>query len=318
MARIAYIFPGQGAQAVGMGKELAETFASARAVFDEVDEALGEKLSQLIWAGPSDKLTLTANTQPALMAVSLAAARALEAEFNVKIADAAYVAGHSLGEYSALAAAGALSVTDAAKLLRARGNAMQAAVPVGAGAMAALIGKVDVETAEAIAAEGAKAGTVAVANDNNVGNVVISGTGAGIDAAIRAAKEKGVRAIPLDVSAPFHSPLMKPAAEAMREALAAIAIKAPAVPVVANVTASPVSDPDEIRKLLVEQVTARVRWRESVEWLAGEGKVDRFVETGAGKQLSGMIKRIASGANTTALNTPADLEAYAASLSEGA
>ncbi len=318
MPRIAYIFPGQGAQAVGMGKDLADAYASAKAVFDEVDEALGEKLSGLIWNGPDDQLTLTANAQPALMAVSLAVARALETEFNVKIADAAYVAGHSLGEYSALAAAGALSVTDAARLLRARGNAMQAAVPVGAGAMAALIGKVDLATAEAIAEEGAKTDTVVVANDNNVGNVVISGTGAGVDAAIAAAKEKGVRAIPLSVSAPFHSPLMQPAADVMREALSSATINAPLVPVIANVTAAPTSDPDEIRKLLVEQVTGRVRWRESVEWLGGEGQIERFIETGAGKQLSGMIKRIVSGAQTTALNTPADLEAYAASLKEGA
>ncbi len=318
MPRIAYIFPGQGAQSVGMGRELADAFPAAKAVFDEVDEALGEKLSDLIWNGPDDKLTLTANAQPALMAVSLAAVRALEADFNVKIADAAYVAGHSLGEYSALAAAGALSITDAAKLLRIRGDAMQAAVPVGQGAMAALIGKVDLATAEEIAAEGAKTDTVVVANDNNVGNVVISGTAAGVDAAIAAAKEKSVRAIPLAVSAPFHSPLMQPAADAMREALAAIAIKAPSVPVVANVTASPVTDPAEIARLLVEQVTGRVRWRESVEWLGGDGKIGRYVETGAGKQLSGMIKRIVSGAQTTALNAPADLEAYAASLNEGA
>lgn len=322
MSRIAYIFPGQGAQAVGMGRDLADAFASARAVFDEVDDALGEKLSDLIWSGPEDKLTLTANAQPALMAVSLAATRALETEFGVRIADAAYVAGHSLGEYSALAAAGALSITDAAKLLRARGDAMQAAVPVGQGAMAALIGKVDLATAEAIAAEGAKTDVVVVANDNNVGNVVISGTVAGIDAAIAAAKEKGVRAIPLSVSAPFHSPLMQPAAEAMQAALARATITAPSAPVIANVTASPVSDPEQIRKLLVEQITARVRWRESIEWLGGDGqdqgRIERFVETGAGKQLSGMIKRIVSGANTTALNTPADLEAYAASLKEGA
>jgi [acyl-carrier-protein] S-malonyltransferase len=311
----AFIFPGQGSQAVGMGKELADAFPAAKAVFDEVDAALGEKLSDLIWGGPIETLTLTANAQPALMAVSLAAARALEAGFGVKVSQARFVAGHSLGEYSALAAAGALSVTDAAKLLRKRGEAMQAAVPVGQGAMAALIGKVDVEVAEAIAAEGSAAGVVVVANDNNVGNVVISGTKAGIEAAIAAAKTKGVKAISLPVSAPFHSPLMGPAAKAMEAVLAAATINAPVVPVVANVTARPVSDPAEIRKLLVEQVTGRVRWRECVQWMAGEGGVKTFVETGAGKQLSGMVKRNAPEAETVALNAPADLEAFAKSLS---
>ena len=316
---IAFIFPGQGSQAVGMGKELAEAFPAAKAVFDEVDAALGEKLSDLIWSGPIETLTLTANAQPALMAVSLAAVRALEAGFGVKISQAAFVAGHSLGEYSALAAAGALSVTDAARLLRKRGEAMQAAAPAGTGAMAALIGKVDVEVAEAIAAEGSAAGVVVVANDNNNGNVVISGSKAGVEAAIAAAKAKGVKAIPLPVSAPFHSPLMAPAAEAMRAALAAATVNAPVVPVVANVTARPVSDPAEIKKLLVEQVTGRVRWRECVQWMAGAleqggGGVATFVETGAGKQLSGMVKRNAPEAATVALNVPADLEAFAKSL----
>ena len=310
----AFIFPGQGSQAVGMGKELAEAFPAARAVFDEVDAALGEKLSSLIWEGPIETLTLTANAQPALMAVSLAAARALETGFGVKISQARFVAGHSLGEYSALAAAGALSVTDAARLLRKRGEAMQAAAPAGTGAMAALIGKVDVEVAEAIAAEGSAAGVVVVANDNNNGNVVISGSKAGVEAAIAAAKAKGVKAIPLPVSAPFHSPLMAPAAEAMRAALASATVNAPVVPVVANVTARPVSDPAEIKKLLVEQVTGRVRWRECVQWMAGEGGVATFVETGAGKQLSGMVKRNAPEAATVALNVPADLEAFAKSL----
>jgi [acyl-carrier-protein] S-malonyltransferase len=311
----AFIFPGQGSQAVGMGKELADAFPAAKAVFDEVDAALGEKLSDLIWGGPIETLTLTANAQPALMAVSLAAARALEAGFGVKVAQARFVAGHSLGEYSALAAAGALSVTDAAKLLRKRGEAMQAAVPVGQGAMAALIGKVDVDVAEAIAAEGSAAGVVVVANDNNVGNVVISGTKAGVEAAIAAAKTKGVKAISLPVSAPFHSPLMAPAAVEMEKALAAAKINAPVVPVVANVTARPASDPAQIRKLLVEQVTGRVRWRECVQWMATDGSVKTFVETGAGKQLSGMVKRNAPEAGTVALNTPADLEAFAKSLS---
>ena len=319
MSRIAFIFPGQGSQAVGMGKELADAFPSAKAVFDEVDAALGESLSKLIWEGPIDTLTLTANAQPALMAVSLAAARALETGFGVKISQAAFVAGHSLGEYSALAAAGALSVTDAAKLLRRRGEAMQAAAPAGTGAMAALIGKVDVEIAEIIALEGSAAGTVVVANDNNNGNVVISGTKAGVEAAIAAAKAKGVKAIALPVSAPFHSPLMAPAAVEMETALAAARINKPSVPVVANVTARPVSEPVDIRRLLVEQVTGRVRWRESVQWMAesedkGGGGVTKFIETGAGKQLSGMVKRNAPEAETVALNTPADLEAFAKSL----
>jgi len=310
---IAFIFPGQGSQTPGMGKSLHDAFGAAREVFQEIDEALGEKLSRLIFEGPEDQLTLTANAQPALMAVSLAAMRALEREFGVAPAKAAFVAGHSLGEYSALAASGALSISDAAKLLRTRGNAMQAAVPVGEGAMAALIGKVDVALAEEIAGAGAKAGVVVVANDNNVGNVVISGSKAGIDAALEYAKEKGARAIALNVSAPFHSPLMQPAADAMAEALASAAIAPFAPPLVANVTARPVSEPAAIRKLLVEQVTGRVRWRESVEWMAAEGGVERFIEVGAGKQLSGMVKR-GVGKETFALNEPADLEAFAKTL----
>jgi [acyl-carrier-protein] S-malonyltransferase len=308
---IAFIFPGQGAQQPGMGKSLYEAFASAREVFQEIDEALGEKLSRLIFEGPADALTLTANTQPALMAVSLAAMRALDREFGVNVAKARYVAGHSLGEYSALAAAGALTISDTAKLLRTRGDAMQAAAPVGEGAMAALIGKVDVAMAEAIAAEGAAAGIVVVANDNNVGNVVISGDKAGVDAALAAAKAKGVRGIPLKVSAPFHSPLMQPAADAMAGALATTEIAPLARPLVANVTARPESEPATIRRLLVEQVTGRVRFRESVEWMAGEGGVARFVEVGAGNQLSGMVKRNAPDAEALALNEPADLEAFA-------
>ncbi|MBI1250328.1 MAG: ACP S-malonyltransferase [Alphaproteobacteria bacterium] len=307
----AFVFPGQGSQAPGMGKALHDAFAAAREVFQEVDDALSEKLSKLIFEGPEDQLTLTANAQPALMAVSLAAMRALEREFAVTPGRAAFAAGHSLGEYSALAAMGALSVTDAAKLLRIRGNAMQAAVPVGEGAMAALIGKVDVETAEAIVAEAHSAGVVVVANDNNVGNVVISGEKAAVDAAIAAAKTKGVRAIPLSVSAPFHSPLMQPAADAMAEALGKIEILPMAAPIVANVIARPNGEPAKVRALLVAQVTGRVRWRESVAWLAGEGGVARFVEIGAGKQLSGMIKRTAPDAETVALNEPADLEAFA-------
>jgi [acyl-carrier-protein] S-malonyltransferase len=319
MTRIAFIFPGQGSQAVGMGKELADAFPAAKAVFDEIDAALGEKLSKLIWEGPEADLTLTANTQPALMAVSLATVRALEAGFGVKVSQAAYVAGHSLGEYSALAAAGAISVADAAKLLRKRGQAMQAAAPAGTGAMAALIGKVDVEIAEEIALEGSVAGTVVVANDNNAGNVVISGSKAGVEAAIAAAKARGVRAIALPVSAPFHSPLMAPAAVAMEEALSVAKISKPVVPVVANVTARPVDQPADIRRLLVEQVTGRVRWRECVQWMAspqseGGGGVTKFVETGAGKQLTGMVKRNAPEAEAVTLNTPADLEAFAKSL----
>lgn len=297
-----------------MGKSLHDAFGAAREVFQEVDEALGEKLSKLIFEGPADELTLTANAQPALMAVSLAAMRVLEREFGVSAGKAAYVAGHSLGEYSALAAAGALSISEAARLLRTRGNAMQAAVPVGEGAMAALIGKVDVALAEEIAAKGAEAGPCVVANDNNVGNVVISGSKAGIDAALAYAKEKGARAIALNVSAPFHSPLMQPAADAMAEALAGASIAPLAAPLVANVTARPVHEPAAIRKLLVEQVTGRVRWRESIEWMATEGGVTRFVEVGAGKQLSGMVKRNAPDAETLALNEPADLEAFAKSV----
>lgn len=294
-----------------MGKGLFDAFGASREVFQEVDEALGEKLSRLIFEGPAEDLTLTANAQPALMAVSLAAMRALEREFGVNVSKASFVAGHSLGEYSALAAAGGLSVADAARLLRTRGNAMQAAVPPGKGAMAALIGKVDVATAEEIAKEGSSAGVVGVANDNNIGNVVISGDKAGVDAALAAAKAKGVRAIPLAVSAPFHSPLMQAAADAMAEALANATITPLAVPLVANVTAQPVHEPAAIRKLLVEQVTGRVRWRESVEWMATGGGVTRFVEVGAGKQLTGMVKRNAPDAEALALNEPAELEAFA-------
>jgi len=296
-----------------MGLGLHQAFAAAREVFQEIDDALGEKLSRLIFEGPEDQLTLTANAQPALMAVSLAAMRVLEREFGVAATKAAFVAGHSLGEYSALAAAGALSIADAAKLLRTRGNAMQAAVPVGEGAMAALIGKVDVALAEEIAAAGQSAGVVVVANDNNVGNVVISGSKAGIDAALAYAKEKGARAILLNVSAPFHSPLMQPAADAMADALAGAAIAPFAPALVANVTARAVREPASVRKLLVEQITGRVRWRESVEWMAGEGGVERFIEVGAGKQLSGMVKR-GVGKETFALNEPADIEAFAKTI----
>jgi [acyl-carrier-protein] S-malonyltransferase len=313
---LAFIFPGQGSQAVGMGAELAEAFPGAREVFQEVDDALEQKLSKLMREGPIEELTLTENAQPALMAVSLAVVRVLKGECGVDIARAAFVAGHSLGEYSALAAADALALSDTARLLKLRGQAMQRAVPVGEGAMASLIGpKADVALAEAAAAAGAEGGGVCVvANDNNAGNVVISGDKAAVDRAIEKAKELGARAIPLNVSAPFHSPLMAPAAEEMERALAGAAILAPRAPLLANVTARPTVDPDSIRRLLVEQVTGRVRWRESIEWLAGEGGVTRFAELGAGKVLTGMAKRIAPDAEALAVNTPADLEAFAKSL----
>ncbi|HXQ17093.1 MAG TPA: ACP S-malonyltransferase [Caulobacteraceae bacterium] len=312
---LAFIFPGQGSQAVGMGADLAEAFATAREVFEEVDDALGEKLSKLMREGPIETLTLTEHTQPALMAVSLAVARTLEREFGVPIEKASFVAGHSLGEYSALCAAGALTLADAARLLRRRGQAMQRAVPVGDGAMAALIGpKTDVALAEAAAAAGAEVGVCAVANDNNAGNVVISGGAAAVARAIEKAKELGARAIPVNVSAPFHCPLMQPAADEMAEALAEVTIVTPRTFLVANVTARPTNDPEAIRRQLVEQVTGRVRWRESIEWLTGEGGVSRFAELGAGKVLTGMVKRIAPDAEGVALNAPADLEAFAKSL----
>ena len=311
---LAFIFPGQGSQAVGMGADLADAFGAAREVFQEVDDALGQKLFKLMREGPIEDLTLTENAQPALMAVSLAVMRTLEREFGVAVERAAFVAGHSLGEYSALAAAGAIGLADTATLLRLRGEAMQRAVPVGAGAMASLIGpKTDVALAEAAASAGAEVGVCVVANDNNAGNVVISGSKLGVDKAIEKAKELGARAIPLNVSAPFHCPLMQPAAEEMQRALAQTTIVAPRAPLVANVTARPTLDPETIRRMLVEQVTGRVRWRESMEWLAGEGGVTRFAEAGAGKVLTGMAKRIAPDAEAVALNTPADLEAFAAS-----
>ena len=312
---LALLFPGQGSQSVGMGVSLADAFASAREVYAEIDDALGQKLSVLMREGPEDQLTLTENAQPALMAVSLAAARVLKVEFGVDVGRAAFVAGHSLGEYSALCAAGALTLADTARLLKLRGQAMQRAVPVGQGAMASLIGpKTDLALAEAAAAAGSEVGVCVVANDNNAGNIVISGDKAAVDRAIEKAKELGARAIPLNVSAPFHCPLMQPAADEMADALAVAKIVAPSVATVANVTARPETDPEVIRRLLVEQVTGRVRWRESMEWMAGEGAVTRFAEIGSGKVLTGMAKRIAPDAESVALNTPEDLEAFAKSL----
>lgn len=312
---LAFLFPGQGSQVVGMGADLAEAFAEARAVFEEIDEALSQKLFRLMREGPIEDLTLTENAQPALMAVSLAVMRVLDGQFGVKIARAAFVAGHSLGEYSALAAAGAISLADTARLLKRRGQAMQRAVPVGVGAMASLIGpKSDVALAEVAAAEGSRAGVCVVANDNNAGNVVISGAKAAVDRAIEAAKALGAKAILLNVSAPFHCPLMQPAADEMAEALATTVLLAPRAPVVCNVTARPTLDPEALRRLLIEQVTARVRWRESMEWLADEGGVTRFAEAGAGKVLTGIAKRVVPDATCVALNTPADLETFAQSL----
>jgi [acyl-carrier-protein] S-malonyltransferase len=309
----AFVFPGQGSQAVGMGKALADAFAPARAVFDEVDEALGEKLSRLIWEGPADTLTLTENAQPALMAMSLAVVRVLQAEAGVDFKrDAQFVAGHSLGEYSALAAAGAFSLADTARLLRARGRAMQKAVPVGTGAMAALLG-LDFDQAAAVAAEAAQGEVCQAANDNGGGQVVVSGTKAAVERAVDIAKGKGAkRAMLLPVSAPFHCALMRPAADAMAEALSGVAVKAPVVPLVANVLARPISEPAEIVRRLVEQVTGMVRWRESVTFMAGAG-VTTFYEIGAGKVLSGLVKRVAEGASGVAVGTPDDVAAFKAS-----
>ncbi|MFN4009719.1 MAG: ACP S-malonyltransferase [Pannonibacter sp.] len=306
---VAFIFPGQGSQDIGMGKELADAFPQARAVFEEVDAALGQKLSELMWSGEKDELTLTANAQPALMAVSLAAMKAMESRGIDLKASASYVAGHSLGEYSALAAAGSLSIGDAARLLRLRGSAMQAAVPVGVGAMAALLG-LEFDVAREVAAEASAPGEVCeAANDNAPGQVVVSGHKAAVERALEIAKGRGGRrAVLLPVSAPFHCSLMQPAADAMAAALADVTIHAPKVPLVANVLAAPISDPDEIRARLVEQVTGTVRWRESVEWMAGQG-VATFVEIGAGKVLTGMVKRIAKDAGGLAVNVPADIDA---------
>ncbi len=303
----AFVFPGQGAQVIGMGKALAETYPAARAVFDEVDAALGEKLSALIWAGDQEQLTLTQNAQPALMATSIAALRALEAE-GVEVTDTAFVAGHSLGEYSALCAAGAISLADTARLLRLRGRAMQAAVPVGVGAMAALLG-LDFAAADAVAREAAQGEVCQAANDNDPAQVVVSGHRGAVERAVEIARAKGAkRAILLPVSAPFHCALMQPAADAMAEALAGVEVKAPLVPVVANVLAAANSDPSRIRELLVRQVTGSVRWRESVGWMVAQG-VTEFWEVGAGKALSGMIRRIAKEAECRAVGTPEEVAA---------
>lgn len=310
---VAFVFPGQGSQAVGMGKALADAFTCARQVFEEVDAALGERLSDTIWNGPAEALTLTENAQPALMTVSIAALHVLEQEAGLDITrDVAFVAGHSLGEYSALAAARSLSVADAARLLRVRGQAMQKAVPVGAGAMAALIG-LDLAEAKSIATEASSAGVCAAANDNGGGQVVLSGAKAAVARAVDIAKARGVkRAMMLPVSAPFHCLLMQPAADVMAEALTRVSVKAPLVPVVANVPARPVKDPATIVRNLVEQITATVRWRESVLFMAQSG-VSSFFEIGAGKVLTGLIKRIAEAASAAAIGSPEDIARFKAS-----
>lgn len=305
---VAFTFPGQGSQTVGMGKALADEFTAARLVFEEVDDALGEKLSAIIWEGPEDQLQLTANAQPALMAVSLATVRVLEAEGLDLANDISYVAGHSLGEYSALCAAGTFSLADTARLLRIRGNAMQRAVPVGKGAMAAIIG-LEFEDVEALCDEASAVGVCQIANDNGGGQVVISGGKDAVEKAVGIATEKGAkRALLLPVSAPFHCALMAPAADAMEEALAEVRRGEPVVPVIANVRAAPVSDPDEITKLLVEQVTGRVRWRETVSWFAAN-EIETLYEVGAGKVLTGLARRIERSLSGVAINAPGDIDA---------
>lgn len=310
---VAFTFPGQGSQAVGMGKDLAEAFPEARAVFAEVDDALGQKLSAVMFDGPEETLTLTANAQPALMAVSIAVMRVLEARGLTLKDKISYVAGHSLGEYSALCAAGTFSLADTARLLRIRGNAMQSAVPVGEGAMAAIIGLEQADV-EAICKEASAGGSCQIANDNGGGQLVISGSRPAVEIAARLATDKGAkRALMLAVSAPFHSALMAPAADAMREALAAVEAKAPVVPVIANVRAAPVSDPQEIVRLLVEQVTGQVRWRETVEWFGANG-VTTLYEVGSGKVLTGLARRIDKAVTGIAINTPADIDNALATL----
>jgi [acyl-carrier-protein] S-malonyltransferase len=312
---IAFVFPGQGSQDVGMGKALAEAFPAARAVFDEIDDALGQKISAIMWDGPKETLTLTENAQPALMAVSMAVMRVLETEKSFSLKHKVkFVAGHSLGEYSALAAAGAFSLADAARLLKLRGQAMQKAVPVGMGAMAALLG-VGVDVAAKVALEAAQGDVCQVANDNEPTQVVLSGSKTAIDRVMEIGKVHGVRrAVILPVSAPFHCALMQPAADAMAEALSNVTVHAPIVPVVANVLAAAISDPDEIKKRLVEQVTGTVRWRECVAYMAAHGITD-FYEIGSGKVLAGLVKRTASTANAMSVGTPADIDAALNSLS---
>lgn len=314
---IAFVFPGQGSQAVGMGKSLADNFASARAVFAEVDDALNQKLSTLMWEGPEADLTLTENAQPALMAVSMAAMRVLASEYGVTVANTAkFVAGHSLGEYSALAAAGTFTIADAARLLKIRGQAMQAATPVGTGAMAALLG-LDFATAAAVAAEAAQGDVCQAANDNSDGQVVVSGSKAAVERACEIAKAKGAkRAIILPVSAPFHCALMQPAADAMAKALTTASMKSPLIPVIANVVAGPLTDPAIIRQKLVEQVTGTVRWRECVSYMVAQG-VNVFVEIGAGKVLTGLAKKNAPDAQAFAAGTPDDIAAAATHLKQG-
>lgn len=311
---IAFTFPGQGSQGVGMGKALADAFPEAKAVFDEVDEALGQKLSDVMWTGPEETLTLTANAQPALMAVSLATMRVLEARGLDLAGSVSFVAGHSLGEYSALAAAGSLDIATAAKLLRVRGDAMQDAVPAGQGAMAALLG-LEFDVAAEVAEAAAQGEVCQAANDNAPGQVVVSGHLAAVERAVEIAKARGARrAVMLPVSAPFHCSLMGPAAEKMAEALANAEIRSPVVPLVANVLARPITDANEIRDRLVQQVTGTVRWRESITWLADNG-VDTFVEVGTGKVLTGMVKRIAKEATGMAVNSPEDIDALMEKIS---
>jgi [acyl-carrier-protein] S-malonyltransferase len=312
---LAFVFPGQGSQSVGMGAQLAADFTTAKAVFAEVDEALSQNLTRLMFEGPEDALTLTQNAQPALMAVSLAVVRVLETDFGIKMSAAKFGAGHSLGEYSAHAAAGSFSLTETARLLRLRGQAMQQAVSVGVGAMAALIGpNADLELAEAAVKIGLQSGICAIANDNNAGQIVISGHKASVEAAIEAAKALGAKAMLLNVSAPFHCSLMAPATQAMRDAFVGLSLNDPAFKIVANVTARPIEDKSDTLDLLIRQVEGRVRWRESVQWLATQGTVMRFAELGVGKILTGIIKRIVPDAHAIALNSAADFEAFAASL----
>jgi [acyl-carrier-protein] S-malonyltransferase len=314
LTKRAFTFPGQGSQAVGMGRELAEAYPEARAVFEEVDEALGQKLSAIMFDGPEDALRLTENAQPALMAVSVAVVRVLAGR-GVSVSDtAAYVAGHSLGEYSALCAAGTFTLADTAQLLRTRGMAMQQAVPVGHGAMAAILG-LDLDATREVAAQAQQGEICDVANDNAPGQVVVSGAVAAVERAIELAKGRGAkRALLLPVSAPFHCALMRPAATVMTEALSTVAMQVPAVPLVSNVLAAPITDPDEIRRNLIEQVTGMVRWTESVTWLTGPGGVDQLLELGTGKVLTGLAKRINGDVAGQALNTPADIDAFVASL----